>query len=92
MLIQVHRIDSDGFYIEPVLIEQNDVIEDENIVTVDPPEGLYKPRWLNGEWTEGLSQEEIDAIRNKPQPASEVDDLKQQLADVQIALADIMGV
>ena len=62
MLIQVHRIDENGFYLEPVLIEQGDVVNDENIITVDPPQGLYKPRWVEGEWTEGLTQDEIDKL------------------------------
>lgn len=51
-------------------------------VVENMPEGLYKPKLVNGEVVEGLTQEEIDAIRNAPQPKTleqELADLKQQL-------------
>ncbi len=87
MLIQVHRIDENGFYLEPVLIEQGDVVNDENIITVDPPQGLYKPRWVEGEWTEGLSQQEIDELtKPKPLTPSDTDVLGQQLAEKELQI------
>lgn len=67
MLIQVHRVDENGFYDEPVLIKQDELIEEENIITVDPPDGLFHPRWTGTEWIEGLTAQEIEE-RTKPQP------------------------
>ncbi|WP_248930148.1 hypothetical protein [Paenibacillus hamazuiensis] len=39
-------------------------------VAISVPPGLYKPRFdfEAGEWTEGLSPEEIDTLRSKSQP------------------------
>lgn len=92
MLIQVHRVDKDGFYMEPVLIEQNNVIEDENIVTIDPPEGLYKPRWLDGEWVEGLTPEEIEEIKKPiPKVPSEIDILGKQLAEKELQILQLQA-
>ncbi|PYI57010.1 hypothetical protein [Paenibacillus flagellatus] len=47
---------------EPVLVGYR--------VAVPLPPGLYKPRFdlATGEWAEALTPEEIDAIRNAPQP------------------------
>ncbi|GED16404.1 hypothetical protein [Aneurinibacillus migulanus] len=90
MVIQVHRVDKDGFYMEPVLIEQNDVIEDENIVTIDPPEGLYKPRWLDGEWLEGLTSEEIEEIKKTvPQEPDPIEQLQAENAALMMQVAQL---
>jgi hypothetical protein len=37
-----------------------------------------------------MSQQEIDEIRNKP-AISEMDEVKQQIADINLVLADMMG-
>ena len=34
---------------------------------VEPAQGLFKPKWDDGEWVEGATQEEIDEL-TKPQP------------------------
>lgn len=59
--IQYARIDSDGFYVEPVLFDEGVIPVDEDVVIVDVQEGLYKPRWDGEAWVEGLTQAEIDA-------------------------------
>jgi hypothetical protein len=113
MLIQVHRIDENGFYLEPVLIESEEELYETvtmfeetpdgerveytirqkraDIVEIDPPEGLYKPKWTGEEWTEGLTPEEIAERTNVPVPESveqkaqrlesENADLREQLAE-----------
>lgn len=58
---QVYRIDSDGFYIEPVIIEDDQIIPSD-CVELRPLDGLFKGKYTNGEWTEGLSQDEIDNL------------------------------
>jgi hypothetical protein len=89
MLTKVIRIDENGSFVEDIWINSEDPVP-YDCIAIEVPEGLYKPRWLNGEWTEGLSQEEIDAIRNVPVPEpieqkaqrleSENADLREQLA------------
>lgn len=69
MLKQVYEIDEFG-YLKEISVkdfdEQGNCTEElpENIITVDPPQGLYKHKWTGIEWIEGLTQEEIDAINN----------------------------
>jgi len=60
---QVFKIDKDGFFIEPVIIANNEKLSS-NYVEDMIPYGLYKPKWNGKEWVEGATQEEIDAIRN----------------------------
>lgn len=65
MLIQVYAVDENGFITgDPFEIEDYELGQRDDIPPVPPPtEGLHRPRWLNGEWTEGLTPEEIDAIK-----------------------------
>ena len=35
---------------------------------VDPSQGLYLPKWNGTEWVEGLTQEEIQAIKDSALP------------------------
>jgi hypothetical protein len=66
--VQYSRIDSDGFYLEPVLFDENVIPVDEDIVIVEVQEGLYRPRWDGTAWIEGLTPAELDAIVNAPEP------------------------
>lgn len=81
MLKQVYKIDSNGFYIEPVIIQDNEPIPS-NCVEEMPIKGLYKPKQENGKWVEGLTLEEIEAVKNQPQPPNEIEQLKKQQADL----------
>lgn len=80
---QVFRIDGQGFYIEPVILNDNepcpsDCREDK------PQDGLYKIKRNSQDtgWEEGLTQPEIDNIRNIPNPPDPIEDLKKQQADL----------
>ena len=33
-------------------------------LNVEPSQGLYLPKWNGTEWVEGMSQEEIDLLKN----------------------------
>lgn len=83
---EVYRINSFGVYIEPVHIE-NDVPCPSDCVEVhpnDPEKGgrFYKHMWIDNHWEEGLSESEITAIQNAPQPLTELEILKKQQADL----------
>jgi hypothetical protein len=79
---QVFKIDDDGFYVEPVIVSDNDEL-DGNLIETPIPEGFYRPKWDGEKWVEGLSQEEIEQLKqqNQPQP-SEVELLKQENAEL----------
>ncbi|AMA74010.1 hypothetical protein ACH33_14965 [Aneurinibacillus sp. XH2] len=110
MLIQVHRIDENGFYVEPVLIESEEELYETvtmfeetpegervqyttqqkraDIMEIAPPEGLFRPRWVEGEWTEGLSQQEIDELtKPKPLTPSDMELLQQENASLIMKVA-----
>jgi hypothetical protein len=77
---QVFRIDENGFYKEPVIIGTDEQIPTDCVETIPP--NFYKAQYVNGEWVEALSQADIDAIKNAPQPLSELEQLKKQQADL----------
>lgn len=67
------RIDNKGNFIEDVLLEEipytydeeGNKIYDTHYIETIVPNGLYKPKWTGTEWIEGLTQEEIEAIKNE---------------------------
>lgn len=68
MLKQVYDVDSNG-YIKNIYVEESDSTR---YIKVDPPNGLYRPRWNGTEWVEDMEQSEIDELYNQPkQPTAE---------------------
>lgn len=63
-MTQVFQIDEKGYYVKPVDIIGGGDIPD-NCVEVRPPNGLYKAKWDESNWVEGMSHEEIEELRNK---------------------------
>lgn len=62
---------------------------------VSPAQGFYTPKWQDGQWVEGATQEEIDALK----PQAQEPTLEERLGVVEddteaiaIVLADIVGV
>ncbi|WP_195430877.1 hypothetical protein [Clostridium sp. D46t1_190503_E9] len=68
------RIDNEGLFIEDVLLEEipyaydeeDNIIFDSHYIETLVPEGIYKPKWNGAEWIEGMSGEEMEAIKNTP--------------------------
>lgn len=58
----VRKIDENGYFIEDAFVEEIT----EFTIEIPCPQGLYKPKWNGNEWVEGLTQEEIEAIKNQP--------------------------
>jgi hypothetical protein len=88
-MTQVYRYDSDGFYLEPVKIENSEEIPD-NCTEDKPEDGLYKAKFENGTWVEGLSQAEIDVIKNDSKPFDPIEEIKKQQELMQSALDDLI--
>lgn len=80
---QVIKVDENGFYVEPVIVSDDEDDEVENLIETPIPEGFYLPRWNGEKWVEGLTVEEIEALKqqNQPQP-DEVELLKQENAEL----------
>lgn len=78
-----HSIDSNGYL-------TGDILEDSGIepqVTVLCPDGFYKPKWNGSAWMEGLTQSEIDAIKNAPKPKTELELLREENDSLQKQVA-----
>lgn len=86
MLKQVYKIDSNGL-IEEILVkdfdEQGNCVEEltEDIITVDPPQGLYRAKWTDSEWIETMTEEEHIATLPEP-PESEPTLEERNRADI----------
>lgn len=94
MLKQVYELTPEGFIKEIYVSNVVDgVILDEDkqgYITVDHPP-FYKPRWVNGEWIEGATQEEIDEITKvEPSPPTEIELLKAELSKTNEEVLTVM--
>jgi len=56
----VHIIDSNGLFVEDAFV--NELTE--FTIEIPVPDGFYKPKWDGSQWIEGLTQAEIDALKN----------------------------
>ncbi len=75
-----YKISEDGLYIEDVFFDGENLPND---LIVEPvPEGFHAPKWDGDMWIEGLSAEEIEARINVPHEPSEIDKIKEQVADL----------
>lgn len=96
---QVYKIDKHG-YLQEIFVkyfEENEdypieFIDNEfgRVVVIDPPNGLYRAKWIGSEWVEGLSQEEIDEINNQPRKLTETEKLQAELANTNAMLLEFM--
>lgn len=79
---QVYQIDSEGYYVKPLLVENTP----SNCVEEAPLNGLYKAKYVDGQWIEGLSQAEVDLLKNAPQQPS----AEERIAALEEALLLLM--
>ena len=70
LMKQFLRVDEQGYYIEPVILELvkddegNEVYPvDDYMVGIPFENGMYKPRWTGTEWIDEITQEELDEGR-----------------------------
>lgn len=82
---QVFQFDANGFLLDPMLVGDDDKIPND-CTDIQPADGFYKAQFVNGTWIEGATQEEIDTIKNTPQPLSDIDQLRKQQADLTFTL------
>lgn len=85
---EVYQIDSDGYYIQPIYLFDEDEMPTNCIENM--PVNLIKPRWNGKSWEEKATQEEIEKIENITNPEKEVTELKKQLESTNQAVLGIM--
>jgi hypothetical protein len=86
---EVYKYDADGIYIEPVILKDNETTP-VNCTEMKPTGSFYKGKFANGQWTETLTQTEIDKLVNEPQPLTEMDQIKKNQELMQQALDDLI--
>jgi hypothetical protein len=98
---QINQVDVEGLYIGPVIASDEQISrhlnqEDEftlGMVVIAPiPEGFYHPKWNGSDWVEGLTEEQIEAVKNIPTEPSEIEVLKAQNADLNLQIIDLWEV
>lgn len=85
------KIDANGYFIEDVIVQEIPMIEQEDGTQIQDPQfvqetpiGFYLPRYVNGEWIEGLSVEQIESLKQPSQEPS--------LDERVVTLEEIIGV
>ena len=74
---QAYEIDENGYIKEIYIIQEG---EETELITNQPPQGLYRAKWTGQEWVEDMSQEEIDELDN-PTKEQEIITAKRQLEE-----------
>ena len=98
-IIQASRVHAEtGKYIEALALVRKDekyfdlfdreVPIDDTVVFVPLPKGIYTPIWdfKAKTWKEGLSQEEIEEIQNRPDPPDPLKIMAEEVKALQEAL------
>ncbi len=84
---QVYKIDSDGYLIESSVKnfdEDGNCLEEltADIIVVDPPNGLYRPKWTGTEWISTMTEAEYIATLPE-QPEKEPTIEEKNRADIE---------
>lgn len=80
------RIDIEtGQYIEPIHPE----ITGDDIVDTPCPPGYYLPKWNGESWVEGMTAEEIEALKAQAQPQEPTE--SERLEALEVLMVDILG-
>lgn len=88
--MQYYRVDESGKPIE-ILVDNED--KDPTIIPGWGPEtSLFDPTYdfVNKIWTEGMNQEQIDLIRNRPREPTEMDLLNERVDNSEFAIISLM--
>ncbi|WP_394896301.1 hypothetical protein [Clostridium paraputrificum] len=88
---KVLRINTDGFYIEDVILNPIEEIPSDCIETYCP-EGFYKPKWDGEKWVEGYTSEEIKQIQEEVEASREItpyEKLEKENLELKLALAEL---
>jgi len=86
---KVLRIDRQGFFMEDVVLEDGEITP-QDCIELECPNGFQKPRWKGRGWVEGLTVQEIEEIKNKPIPKTELEILKETVEE--LVLSNLLGV
>jgi sRNA-binding carbon storage regulator CsrA len=81
---QYSRVDNEGFYIEPILLNEDEIPNDPLLISTPVPEGFYLPKWNGTAWEEGKPLEEIEAHIAQQEIYEKIKEYKKTLSDTNI--------
>lgn len=89
---QVFKVDENGYFVEPVLIEDDEELPSD-CVEIPFPDGMYRPKWDGNQWLEGLTPEELDERQREKERQEEhrrMQSVDKRLSDMENALLELM--
>ena len=94
---QLYRFDENGNYIEPVIIEPDNLGEyhiPEDCTDIELPQPNYRPKFNKDKlvWEETVSEEELEEILNPPIQKTEIDILKEKNEKLESTLTELIEV
>lgn len=86
---QVYKVDADGYFINPVILQDGEPVPID-CTDIELPHGLFRAKFIDAEWVEDATQEEIEELTKVPeQPPSEVELLQHDNATLLMQVAGI---
>jgi hypothetical protein len=80
---KVLKIDNEGFFIEDVILQDGETTPND-CIEIECPQGFYKPKWNGKEWTEGLTQNEINTIKDTIEKPTQIETLTKEIANIRV--------
>ncbi len=70
-------IDENALFVEDVINPQIKEGQEQFFIEAPVPQGFYHPKWNGTEWVEGLTQAQIDELKNQPlEPTPEQQEMR----------------
>lgn len=86
MLIEVRKVNQEGFIEELIVVDSMNIPED---FIIDRVDGLIKPKWNGLEWEEGITQEELDAMLAEQEQYEPEIPLEERIAQLEAKNAEL---
>ena len=80
----VRLIDENGLFIEDAFVKELTEFTIETLCE----ESFYKPKWNGKKWIEGLTQIEIDAIKNVATPKEPL--IEDRIKNLELAILEVL--
>jgi hypothetical protein len=79
---KVHRVDTNKFYVEDVLLQDNEPTP-LDCVNIPLPQGIFLPaKFENGVWTSTLSEADKQALMNPETEPTQLDLMQKAIDDL----------
>lgn len=97
---KVYKVDENGFYVEPVILQiigytkerLEPIYEDlpHDCVDVEILQGLYRGKWTGSEWVEDMPLDEIAALETVPRGLTDIETLRLEQAQANAEMFELL--